>query len=56
MNDVLKKFLKDIKNITIASSSTLPVHEPLVKYIKEENHENLYWHLNGPPEAVEGVI
>lgn len=56
MNDVLKEvFKKDIKNITIASSSIFPVHEPLVKYIKEEKITKIYTdYLNGPvAEAVE---
>ncbi len=56
MNDVLKEvFKEDIKNITIAPSSIFPVHEPIVKYIKEEKITKIYTdYLNGPvAEAVQ---
>lgn len=50
LNNVLAEvFKKPLKNITIAASSLFPVHEPLVKYIKNGQVTKLYTnYLNGP--------
>lgn len=50
---------KGIKNITIAASSIFPIHEPLVKYMKDETVTGIYAnYMSGPvAEAIsKGVL